>query len=183
MKLSLKGQEIPDEASIANGLTNEELLAEEERVLAELRAKPEEELTIYDETMMTPEELDELPECALMRAKENGFIYLKVLDLWMPYSEVTLKQPPEPLTKYGRMRLKHLQDWKVNTVFALEENLLIHCWEIQTAAKQMKERLMSEMQERNPFPNRNENPLGWAGYMENLDAQADSTVMREIVLA
>ena len=41
-----------------------------------------------------------------------------------------IETAPQPLTKYGRMRRKYLEEWKVRTALELGENLLIHCWEI-----------------------------------------------------
>ena len=47
--MDLNRNELPPWASLANGMTDEELNREEERVVAELEAKDEEELTIYNE--------------------------------------------------------------------------------------------------------------------------------------
>ena len=104
--MDLNRNELPPWASLANGMTDEELNREEERVVAELEAKDEEELTIYNEEDLTFEETLDLPEGSLMRDRENGMIYLKVLDIWMPYSMRTPTPPERGLTRYGRMRKK-----------------------------------------------------------------------------
>ena len=172
--------EMPEGASVANFLTSEELTREEERVLSELETKDEEDLTIYNEEEMTEEEIDELPEGALVR-RLDGTLDVKVLDLWAPYQMRALKQPAEPLTKYGRMRRRYLEQWRVRTALELGEDLLNHCLEIQRQAQAMKRELMEQLQQSDPPPSRDEDPMAWVRHMNALDLEAEEIVTRTVV--
>ena len=181
-------REMPEGSSVANFLTSEELTAEEDRVRLELETKDEEELTIYNEDEMSEEEIDELPEGALVRMRD-GNVELKVLDLWAPYRRMELKQPDtltgtgEPLTKYGLMRRRYLEQWRARTALELGGDLLIHCLEIQRQAQTMKRELMEQLQQSDPPPSRDEDPMAWVQHMNALDMQAEEIVTRTIVYA
>ena len=172
--------EMPEGSSVANFLSSEELTREEERVLSELEMKDEEDLTIYNEDEMTEEEIDELPEGALVR-RLDGTLDVKVLDLWAPYQTQALRQPEEPLTKYGRMRRRYLEQWRARTALELGEDLLIHCLEIQRQAQTMKRDLMEQLQQTDPPPSRDEDPMGWVRHMNALDLQAEEVVTQTII--
>ena len=174
--------EMPEGSSVANFLTSEELTREEERVLSELETKDEEDLTIYNEDEMTEEEIDELPEGALVR-RLDGTLDVKVLDLWAPYQSRALRQPEEPLTKYGRMRRRYLEQWQARRALELGEDLLIHCLEIQRQAQAMKRELMEQLQQSDPPPSRDEDPMAWVQHMNALELEAEEIVTRTIVYA
>jgi len=169
--------ERPAWASIANGMTDEELNREEERVITELEAKNEEDLTIYNEEDLTKEEAIDLPEGALMRDRENGMIYLKVLDIWMPYSMRTPTPPERGLTKYGRMRKKYLEEWKAQTVLELGEDFLVHCLEVQDRAQEMKRELMDQWREQNP----SNGTMEWVQRAEMQDAEVERLVLDTVI--
>ena len=174
-------REISPTASVVNFMTDEELRQAEERVLAELETKPEEDMAIYLESELTPSEKADLPEGSLMREKGDGMIYVKVLDIWTPYQMQRLKKPPQPLTKYGRMRRKFLEEWKVRTALELGENLLIHCSEIQEQAKNLKRELMRQLEQNAPPPDKSFDPMAWVQHMNNLDMQAEEIVTRTLI--
>ena len=92
----LNEKELPDGASTINLMTDEELTQAESRVFSELETKDEEDLTIYLEEDLTEEEKLDLPEGSLMR-ESAGTIFVKVMDIWMPYMTMSLKQPPQYL--------------------------------------------------------------------------------------
>ena len=81
----MDNREISPTASVVNFMTDEKLRQAEERVLAELETKPEEDMAIYLEAELTPSEKADLPEGSLMRETGDGMIYVKVLDIWIPY--------------------------------------------------------------------------------------------------
>ena len=172
---------VPETASAINFMTSEELTQAEERVFAELETKSEEDLTIYHESELTDADKEDLPEGSLMREGKDGGIYVKVVDIWTPYQQEKLKQPPQPLTKYGRMRLKYLEEWKVRTALELGENLLIHCSEIQEQAKAMKQELMTQLERNDPPPDKSQDPMGWVRHMNGLDMQAEEIVTRSLI--
>ncbi|MBR2207349.1 MAG: TnpV protein, partial [Synergistaceae bacterium] len=163
---------IPPTASLINFMTGEELNQYEDKILTELETKPEEDMTIYQESELTESDKDDLPEGTLMREPNDRAIFVKILDVWMPYQMQKLKQPPQPLTKYGRMRRKFLEEWRVRTALELGENLLIHCAEIQEQAKTMKQELMSQLEQNDPPPDKSKNPMAWVQHMNSLDMQA-----------
>ena len=174
-------------ASIVNFMTEEELNREEDRVIEELNEKLSreedeeiEDLTIYDEEDLTEEEMDELPSGALVR-KRTGTINLKILDIWIQY--IWLRRPEEPLTKYGRMRLRFLEQWRVKQALEWDRDLLIHCLEVQRRAKETKQRLMEQLQQSDPPPSRDEDPMAWVRHMNALDLEAEEIVTRTIVYA
>ena len=172
---------IPPTASLINFMTGEELNQYEDKILTELETKPEEDLTIYRESDLTEAEKDELPEGSLMREKGDGMIYVKILDIWTPYQMQRLKQPSQPLTKYGRMRRKFLEEWRVRTALELGENLLIHCAEIQEQAKAMKQDLMSQLEQNDPPPDKSLDPIAWIQHMNSLEMQAEEIVTRTLI--
>ena len=173
--------DLPDGVSAVNLMTDEELTEAEDRVFEELEMKPEEDLTIYHEEDLTDTEKDDLPEGSLMRETGDGILYVKVVDIWTPYQMEKLKQPPQALTKYGRMRLKYLEEWKVRTALELGENLLIHCQEVQERAKAMKTELMSQLESQNPSPDRGVDPMGWVQHMNSLDMTAEEIVLNSVI--
>ncbi len=172
-------------ASIVNFMTEEELNREEDRVIEELNEKLSreedeeiEDLTIYDEEDLTEEEMDELPSGALVR-KRTGTINLKILDIWIQY--IWLRRPEEPLTKYGRMRLRFLEQWRVKQALEWDRDLLIHCLEIQRRAKETKQRLIEQLQRNDPPPSKSEDAMAWVRHMNALELQAEEIVTRTIV--
>ena len=176
----LNGKELPDGASMVNLMTDEELTQAENRVFAELETKDEEDLTIYREEGLTEEEKAGLPEGSLMR-ENAGTIFVKIVDIWTPYMTMSLKQPPQPLTKYGLMRRKFLEEWRVRTALEMGENLLIHCFQMQEQAQAMKQELMSELTRNDSPPDKSENPMEWVRHMNSLDLQAEEIVTRNLI--
>ncbi|MBQ2617833.1 MAG: TnpV protein [Synergistaceae bacterium] len=172
---------LPDGVSAVNFMTDEELTEAEDRVFEELETKAEEDLTIYHEEDLTESDKADLPEGTLMRETGDGMLYVKVVDIWTPYQMEKLKQPPQPLTKYGRMRRKYLEEWKVRTALELGENLLIHCLEVQEQAKAMKSELMSQLESQNPSPDRGVDPMGWVQHMNSLDMTAEEIVLNSVI--
>ena len=175
--MELNRNELPPWASLANGMTDEELNREEARVVAELEAKDEEDLTIYNEEELTFEETLDLPEGSLMRDRENGMIYLKVLDIWMPYGMRTPTPPERELTRYGRMRKKYLEEWKARTVLELGENFLIHCLEVGDRAREAKREIMDQWRKQNP----SDGTMEWVQRAEMQDAEAERLVLDTVI--
>ena len=90
----MKKSDLPAGVSAVNFMTSEELTEAEDRVFAEVRTKPEEDLTIYHEEELTDADKEDLPEGSLMRETGDGMIYVKVVDIWTPYQMERLRQPP-----------------------------------------------------------------------------------------
>jgi hypothetical protein len=95
--------------------------------------------------------------------------------------------PEKPLGKYGLMRFRHLQDYNkvLYTTLELKGQLDSHLAEIDETANMRVESFMEEALKRNPIPEelKNTDPMAWVGRMENLKAQAEEIVTRELIFA
>ena len=69
----------------------------------------------------------------------------------------------------------------MRTALELGEDLLIHCLEIQRQAQTMKRELMEQLQQSDPPPSRDEDPMAWVRHMNALDLEAEEIVTRTIV--
>ena len=109
-------------------------------------------------------------------------VYKQVGEYLLPEIELD-DMPTKPLTKYGLMRLRHLQqNDKVHyTVLQIEGRLYSHLEEIQDTASWQVQQFIEAMLTKESAPDRNADPLGWASYMENLKAQAEEIVTRELI--
>jgi hypothetical protein len=90
-----------------------------------------------------------------------------------------------PLGKYGLMRFRHLRDSDKFQYSLLEirGQLDSHLRGIDGTANRRVESFMEEALKKNPIPEdlKNTDPLEWAGRMENLKAQAEEIVTRELI--
>ena len=163
--------------SIINFCSEKELEQEYQEMAQKVREMPEEDLTIYHEEDLTEQEKEDLPEGALMREKGNGPLYMKVLDIWEPYRILRLHTPERDLGKYGRMRLKYLEEWKVRKALELGEEILVHCLEIQDRAKEMKREIMDQWRDQNP----SDGTMEWVQRAEMQDAEAKRLVLDTVV--
>jgi hypothetical protein len=93
--------------------------------------------------------------------------------------------PNKPLGKYGLMRHRHLKDNDKfqYSLLTIRGQLYSHLAEIDEAANLRVESFMEEALKKNPIPEdlKNTNPLEWVGRMENLKAQAEEIVTRELI--
>ena len=91
------------------------------------------------------------------------------------------------LGKYGLMRFRHLRDNDKYQYILLEirGQLDGHLREIDETAASRVESFIMESLKKEPIPEdlKNSDPLEWAGRMENLKAQAEEIVTRELVFA
>jgi hypothetical protein len=90
-----------------------------------------------------------------------------------------------PLGKYGLMRFRHLKDNDkyLYSLLEIRGQLDSHLQEVDETAGRMVESFMEEALKANPIPEelKNTNPLEWIGRMENLKAQAEEIVTRELI--
>jgi hypothetical protein len=95
------------------------------------------------------------------------------------------KEADEPLGKYGLMRFRHLKDNDkyLYSLLEIRGQLDSHLAETDETANRMVESFMKEALKKDPIPEdlKNTNPLEWAGRMENLKAQAEEIVTRELI--
>jgi hypothetical protein len=110
--------------------------------------------------------------------------YVQAGDYLIP--ALTLGDTPErPLGKYGLMRFRHLKDNDkyLYSLLEMRGQLDRHLAEIDETANRRVESFMEEALKENPIPEdlKNTNPLEWVGRMENLKAQAEEIVTRELI--
>ena len=87
------------------------------------------------------------------------------------------------LGKYGRMRRAFLEQNKPMLFddMVLAETLFPHLWGVQQTCEKRMELLMNELLEKNPAPDKATQQLAWVAHMNNLKAQAEEIVLRELV--
>jgi hypothetical protein len=110
--------------------------------------------------------------------------YVQAGDYLIPALELG-ETPGKPLGKYGLMRHRHLKD-NDNFQYSLlmmRGQLYRHLAEIDGTANRRVESFIEETLKKNPIPEelKNTNPLEWVGRMENLKAQAEEIVTRELI--
>ena len=90
-----------------------------------------------------------------------------------------------PLGKYGRMRKTYLKEHRpvLLTNLLLSEKLYPHLREIDETAQSRLETMMPKLMEAAGISEKlkAENPMQWVGLMNNCKAQAEETILRELV--
>ena len=90
-----------------------------------------------------------------------------------------------PLGKYGRMRRAYLQENNslLYNHLTLTGKLFPHLWEIQDTATMRVEQLMVQLMQQNPAPDKKTQQMAWVQHMNMLKAQAEETVIAELITA
>ena len=95
------------------------------------------------------------------------------------------KQPETPLGKYGRMRKTYLKEHRpiLWNRLILSEELYPHLREIDETANRRLEQMMPEMMRLNGVTEslKASDPMKWVGLMNNLKAQAEETILSELI--
>ena len=110
--------------------------------------------------------------------------YTRSGDYLIPNIQLT-ESEAKPLTKYGRMRKKYLEEHRPilwNTMI-LSEKLYPHLREIDETANRRLEQLMPELMKKNGVTEslKASDPMKWVGLMNNLKAQAEETILTELI--
>ena len=112
------------------------------------------------------------------RTAENGLQYP---NLSLPEQTMTT----ETLGKYGRMRKQYLQEHRqvLWNSMILSESLYPHLREIDETANRRLEQLIPELMMQNGVTEsmKASDPMKWVGLMNNLKAQAEETVLAELI--
>ena len=115
---------------------------------------------------------------------QNNLNYTRNGDYLIP--NLTLSETEmKPLGKYGRMRKQYLQEHRPvlwNTMI-LSEKLYPHLREIDETANRRLEQLMPELMKQNGVTEslKERDPMKWVGLMNNLKAQAEETILNELI--
>ena len=112
--------------------------------------------------------------------------YTRSGDYLIPNIQLT-ESEAKPLTKYGRMRKKYLEEHRPilwNTMI-LSEKLYPHLREIDEAANRRLEVLMNELTKKSGVTEelKATDPMKWTGLMNTLKAQAEETILTELIYA
>ena len=87
------------------------------------------------------------------------------------------------LGKYGRMRRIFLEQNKpiLFNDMILNETLFPHLREVQQTCEKRMELSMTDLLGKNPAPDKATQQLAWVAHMNSLKAQAEESVLRELV--
>ena len=111
--------------------------------------------------------------------------YAQVGDYQLPLLTLPQTDDSEPLGKYGRMRLDYLKNQhpvRYNQML-LNGTLWPHLQDVQKAACACLERAITTLLDKYPAPDKERAQLLWVANMNELKAQAEEVVVREVVYA
>ena len=100
--------------------------------------------------------------------------------------DLTLSKEPEtPLGKYGRLRKTYLKEHRpvLWNRLILSERLYPHLREIDETANRRLTQMMPELMSLNGVTEslKETDPMKWTGLMNNLKAQAEETILTELI--
>ena len=112
--------------------------------------------------------------------------YTKNGDYLIPNLSLS-QQEKQPLGKYGRMRKQYLQEHRPvlwNTMI-LSEKLYPHLREVDQTANRRMEQMMEELKKSAGVTEelKASDPMKWVGLMNNLQAQAEEVILRELIFS
>ena len=111
--------------------------------------------------------------------------YAQVGEYQLPLLTLSKTDEAEPLGKYGRMRLDYLKNQhpvRYNQML-LNGTLWPHLQDVQKTACAWLERTTTTLLDKYPAPDKERAQLLWVANMNELKAQAEEVVVREVVYA
>lgn len=116
----------------------------------------------------------------------NELTYTRSGDYLIPDLSLT-SQPQAPLGKYGRMRKNYLKEHRpiLWNQMILSETLYPHLLEIDETANRRLEQMMPELMQSAGVTEelKASDPMKWVGLMNSLKAQAEETILAELIYA
>ena len=111
--------------------------------------------------------------------------YAQVGDYQLPLLTLTQTDSCEPLGKYTRMRLAYLKTQRpvLYNKMLLNGMLWPHLQDVQKTACAWLERTTTTLLDKYPAPDKERAQLLWVANMNELKAQAEEVVVREVVYA
>ena len=117
---------------------------------------------------------------------ENNLTYTRSGDYWIPDLELS-QQETQPLGKYGRMRKQYLQEHRpvLWNSLILSEQLYPHLKEIEETANRRLEQMMPQLAKAAGVTEdlKASDPMKWVGLMNDLKAQAEEVILKELIYA
>lgn len=99
--------------------------------------------------------------------------------------DLSLNETEQPIGKYGRMRKAYLKEHRpiLWNSLILSEKLYPHLLEIERTANSRIERMMPELMRSAGVTEslKASDPMRWVGLMNNLKAQAEETILAELI--
>ena len=112
--------------------------------------------------------------------------YSRSGDYWIPNLSLS-QQENKNLGKYGRMRKAYLQEHRpvLWNRLILSEQLYPHLWEIDETANRRLEQMMPKLMQSAGVTEalKASDPMKWVGLMNTLKAQAEETILTELVFS
>lgn len=116
----------------------------------------------------------------------NELTYTRSGDYWIPNLSLS-QQETQPLGKYGRMRKAYLQEHRpvLWNSLLLSEKLYPHLREIDEAANNRLEEMMPKLMKAAGVTEalKASDPMRWTGLINSLKAQAEETILAELVFS
>ena len=111
--------------------------------------------------------------------------YAQVGEYQLPLLTLPQTDSREPLGKYARMRLTYLKTQRpvLYNRMLLNGTLWPHLQDVQKTAYAWLERTMTTLLDNYPAPDKEYAQLLWVAHMNELKAQAEEVVVREVVYA
>ena len=111
--------------------------------------------------------------------------YTKIGDYYIPNLVLDEPEPVRGIGKYGRMRLRYLQDHKPKLYSALlvEGNLFAHLLDIEDTANGWLDRMMPDMARAAGATEelKARDQMAWVGLMNNCKVQVEEIIFAELV--
>ena len=118
---------------------------------------------------------------------ENKLTYTQNGDYLIPDQKLTEEPEAAPLGKYGRMRRQYLKEHRpiLFQKLVLEEKLYPHLRETDETAHRRLSEMMPQMAKEAGVTEalKAADPMKWAGLMNTLKAQAEETILNELVFS
>lgn len=113
---------------------------------------------------------------------KSTLTYIKNGDYLIPNLQLD-EQPQKSLGKYGRMRRAYLKEQRplIYNHLLLNGTLFPHLLEIEETANQRLERMMSQLLEKAPAPDKKQDAMAWVQHMNTLKAQAEEVILTELI--
>lgn len=111
--------------------------------------------------------------------------YAQVGDYQLPLLTLPQTDSREPLGKYARMRLTYLKTQRsvLYNRMLLSGSLWPHLQDVQKTASEQVECTIAALADKLPAPDKERAQLLWVAHMNELKAQAEEVVVREVVYA
>lgn len=111
--------------------------------------------------------------------------YAQVGEYQLPLLTLPRADDTELLGKYGRMRLAYLKNQRpvLYNRMLLNGSLWPHLQDVQKTASEQVECTIAALADKLPAPDKERAQLLWVAHMNELKAQAEEVVVREVVYA